>query len=228
MSKRRGFTVEFKMNVIKFAEKHSNRETGRKFQVDESMVRRWRQNKGKLNAAYEQPGPSKMKLRLGCGRKPSLATIEDELMSRIIRERERRGHVSSRLITTWAKQMAHHNGLTTFSASRGWLWNFLRRFKLKMDKQTVVERSKSRDNDLSDSEEFSLKEQSDLPEPQSIRKANKGETAVAVGTFSTLDSDVCKVSNRTNSQKKDRLNMCLIAIAERKKTKLKANSFIEG
>ena len=43
MSKRRAYSVEFKTEVIKFAENHSNRETGRKFKIDESMVRRWLQ-----------------------------------------------------------------------------------------------------------------------------------------------------------------------------------------
>ena len=69
MSKRRAYSIEFKTEVIKFAEKHSNRETGRKFKIDESMVRRWLQKK-EINEAFDQPGPSKKRLRLeGAGRK---------------------------------------------------------------------------------------------------------------------------------------------------------------
>ena len=80
MSKRRAYSIEFKTKVIKFAEKHSNRETGRKFKIDESMVRRWLQKKKEINEAYEQPGPSKKRLRLeGAGRKPCLSTVEDEI-----------------------------------------------------------------------------------------------------------------------------------------------------
>ena len=73
MSKSRAYSIEFKTEVIKFAENHSNRETGRKFKIDESMVRRWLQKKKEINEAYEQPGPSKKRLRLdGAGRKPCL------------------------------------------------------------------------------------------------------------------------------------------------------------
>ena len=34
MSKRHAYSIEFKTEVIKFAKKHSNRETGRKFKID--------------------------------------------------------------------------------------------------------------------------------------------------------------------------------------------------
>ena len=75
MSKKQAYSVEFKIEIIDFAEKHSNRETGRKFQVDDSMVRQWVQNKAKLNTAYEKLGPSKKKSKLGCERKPILSAI---------------------------------------------------------------------------------------------------------------------------------------------------------
>ena len=138
MSKRRTYSVEFKIDVVKFAEKHSNRETGRKFQVDESMVRRWVQNKAKLNAAYEKPGPSKKKSKLGCGRKPILSTIEDQLMEKVAHEREQQHHVSTKLVTVWAKNMAAEKGLTAFVGSRGWLCNFLKRFSLTLTRRTTT------------------------------------------------------------------------------------------
>ena len=64
MSKKCAYSIEFKTEVIKFAEKHSNRETRRKFKIDESMVRRWLQKKKEINEAYEHPGPLKKRLRL--------------------------------------------------------------------------------------------------------------------------------------------------------------------
>ncbi|CAK8673434.1 unnamed protein product [Clavelina lepadiformis] len=51
--------------------KHSNRETGRKFKIDKSLVRRWLQKKEEINEAYEEPGPSKKRFTLEvAGRKP--------------------------------------------------------------------------------------------------------------------------------------------------------------
>ena len=40
--KRKSYNLKFKQIVIKYAEENSNREAGRKFSINESMVRRWR------------------------------------------------------------------------------------------------------------------------------------------------------------------------------------------
>ena len=42
---RRSYTAVFKLQVISYAEEHGNRAAGRKFDVDESNVRKWRRNK---------------------------------------------------------------------------------------------------------------------------------------------------------------------------------------
>ena len=59
MSKRQTYDVKFKMEVIEVAEKSSNREASRQFKIDESMLRRWRQNKSKLELAYNKPDQEK-------------------------------------------------------------------------------------------------------------------------------------------------------------------------
>ena len=130
MRTREAYDVKFKMEVIAVAENCSNREAGRQFKIDESMVRRWRQNKSKLELAYHQPGLASKKKKLGVGRKPWLSTIEDDLMEKIVHEREQQHHVPYKLIQVWAQQMAHDNGITEFRASRGWLCNFMRRHNL--------------------------------------------------------------------------------------------------
>ena len=40
--KKKSCDLKFKQSGIKFAEENSNREAGRKFSIDESVVRRWR------------------------------------------------------------------------------------------------------------------------------------------------------------------------------------------
>ncbi len=46
--KRQSYDLDFKMEVIAAAESTSNREAGRNFNIDESLVRRWRIKKKKL------------------------------------------------------------------------------------------------------------------------------------------------------------------------------------
>ena len=50
----------FKLQVISYAEEHGNRAAGRKFDVDESNVRKWRKNKEDIKKM-----PSMKKARRG-------------------------------------------------------------------------------------------------------------------------------------------------------------------
>ena len=47
--KRKSCDLKFKQSVIKCAEENSNREAGRKFSIDESMVRRWRKKSSEIS-----------------------------------------------------------------------------------------------------------------------------------------------------------------------------------
>ena len=47
--KMKSYVLKFKQSVIKYAEENSNREAGRKFSIDESMVRRWRKKSSEIN-----------------------------------------------------------------------------------------------------------------------------------------------------------------------------------
>ena len=48
-SRKRSFDVAFKLKVIEYSSKTSNREAGRKFGVDEKRVREWKLPKGEEN-----------------------------------------------------------------------------------------------------------------------------------------------------------------------------------
>ena len=107
MSKRQAYDVNFKMEVLAVAEKCSNREAGRRFAIDESLVRRWRQNKSKLEEAYSQPTEAKKK-KLGSGRKSYLPTFDTELAGRYAHGGEKQQNQSpSNIIQVWERKMAH-------------------------------------------------------------------------------------------------------------------------
>ena len=56
----RSYTAVFKLQVISYAKEHGNRAAGRKFDVDESNVRKWRRNKEDIKKM-----PSMKKARRG-------------------------------------------------------------------------------------------------------------------------------------------------------------------
>jgi len=63
-TKKRSFDSAFKLKVLEYAEKTSNREAGRKYKVDEKCVRYWKKQKTELTGLV-------IKKRLpGAGRKP--------------------------------------------------------------------------------------------------------------------------------------------------------------
>ena len=49
--KKRSFNSAFKLKVVEFAEKNSNRGAGRHFGVDEKRVREWRKHKEQLESS---------------------------------------------------------------------------------------------------------------------------------------------------------------------------------
>ena len=96
--KRKCYDFKFKQAVIKHAEETNNRKATRKYAVDESMVRRWR----KIIASDSSAALTKRKRNFGGGTRPVLENLEEDLLVRIIDERERHFHVPCKLITTWA------------------------------------------------------------------------------------------------------------------------------
>lgn len=57
---RRSFTVERKLEIIAYAEKHGNREAEREFNINEKNIRDWRKSKNLLNVM-----PKKKKAKRG-------------------------------------------------------------------------------------------------------------------------------------------------------------------
>ena len=115
--KRKSYDLKFKQSLIKYADENSNREAGGKFSIDESMVRRWRKKSSEIiNKSSSQS--KKRRLSVG-GRKPFLGNLEEELVEKIIDEREKHHHVPCKLITVWVHQLATEHNLHEFRASRG-------------------------------------------------------------------------------------------------------------
>ena len=93
--KQKNYDLKFKMSAIKCAEKTTNRQAARKFAVDVSMIRQ----------QYLQQINSKRKRLAGAERKPVLGDLE-ELLEKIIDEREKHYHVACKILTVWAQELA--------------------------------------------------------------------------------------------------------------------------
>ena len=141
--KRKSYDLKFKQSVIKYAVENSNREAGRKFSIDENMVRRWRKKSSEISD--KSSSQSKKRRLSGGGRKPLLGNLEEELVEKIIDESEKHHHVPLKLITVWAQQLATEHNLHEFRASRGWLFNFMQRSNLSIIRRTTTGQTMPKD-----------------------------------------------------------------------------------
>ena len=131
VTKKRSYDAAFKLKVVQYAENNSNRAAARKHQVDERSVRDWRKQKEQLNTLQSK------KLRLpGGGRKLKFPDVEEQLAQWIEHQRAQHLRVSRTMIQQKAIQL--HFGEEDFSASRGWLENFLRRHNISLRRKTTV------------------------------------------------------------------------------------------
>ena len=69
------YDAKFKLKVVEFAERHTNREDGRSFSVGKSCVRDWRKAKKKLTEFT-----SKRSRQPGGGPRPKLQTLKRHLL----------------------------------------------------------------------------------------------------------------------------------------------------
>ena len=87
------------------------------------MVRRWRRKSSEISD--KSSSQSKKRTLSGGGRKTFLGNLEEELVEKIVDEREKHQHVPCKLITVSAQELATEHNLHEFRASRGWLFNFM-------------------------------------------------------------------------------------------------------
>ena len=126
--KRSAYSMEFKKQVICFAEKNSNRGAAVKFHIDVKRVREWRQKKDKIVAMK-----SKRKRLDGAGKKLMDEQLEEDLLKWILERRSNMLRVSRKLIMFKAKLMFDEmcgedsTKKDSFVASRGWLQKFMKK-----------------------------------------------------------------------------------------------------
>ena len=120
--KKRKYDTSFKLEVVEYAEKSSNRGAGRHFNVDEKRVREWRKQKELLQAL--PPGKQKVG-KSGCH--PLVPELEETLASWIRDSPVRPTHTKIQ-----AKALELYEGEKPFKASRGWLEKFMHRHSLSL------------------------------------------------------------------------------------------------
>jgi len=142
------YNLDFKKEVIDYAEIHGNRPASRRFEVDEKRVREWRTNKYSIICLLETDNGKERSRLIGGGRKPFSAELEEILLEWIDDQKSGGVELSSKLIMKQAeviyRQMSKGNNVEAgLKAAKGWLCRFLKRNGLSLRQKTSIAKKDS-------------------------------------------------------------------------------------
>lgn len=129
--KRHAYNAEFKLKAIGYAVEHGNRAAAREFNVNESMVRKWR----KQQDALCQVKKTKQSFR---GNKARWPQLEDQLEQWVVEQRAASRSVSTVTIRIKAKALAQELKINEFSGGPSWCFRFMKRRHLSIRTRTTV------------------------------------------------------------------------------------------
>ena len=114
--KRHNYSVEFQLEVVRYAERHGNRSAASQYNLGETSVRRWRADRQDLETAGNR-NAVRVRHKQSQGRPILNEEREIELVAWINQQREERLVVTRQSIMEKAKMYADDQ----FKASTGWL-----------------------------------------------------------------------------------------------------------
>ena len=136
--KKRSYSMEFKKQVVVYAEANSNRSAASHFDVEPKRVRKWKKDFEKTKSTKSN------RQRLdGGGTKCINKDLEEDLVHWINEKRSKMLYVSRKMIMWKAKSIfdAKNEDPTTkdsFVASRGWCEKFMRRHGFSLRRKTIT------------------------------------------------------------------------------------------
>lgn len=130
-SKRHAYEARFKLQAIEYAAENGNRAAARQFNVNESMVRKWRKQESELR----QVKKSKLSFR---GNKARWPELEDRVEQWVVEQRTAERGVCTVSIRRKAKEIAEEMNIEHFQGGPTWCFRFMRRRHLSIRARTTV------------------------------------------------------------------------------------------
>ncbi|KAF4794058.1 hypothetical protein TURU_105353 [Turdus rufiventris] len=127
--RRLAYNGDFKLKAINHAKEHGNRSAAREYNINESMVRKWRKQEDDLRLA-------KKTKKSFHGNKPRWPQLEDRLDRWISKQRAAGRTFSTVAVRT--KAMANEMGINDFKAGPSWCFHFMKRRPLSICTRTMV------------------------------------------------------------------------------------------
>ena len=135
---RHAYDAEFKLKAVSHAVEYGNRAAAREFNINESMVRKWRMQEDDLR----QVKKIKQSFR---GNKARWPRLEDKLEQWVVEQRATSRSISTFAIRMKATALARDMKFDEFRGGPSWCFRFMKRRKLSIRTQTTVSQQLPKD-----------------------------------------------------------------------------------
>jgi len=115
--RRREHSIQYKINILEEIKQSTTADVCRKYNINDSMVRRWKRNRAVIEASL---GIRNIRCP-GGGRKPVIEALEDMVFDYVAEKRSDNNYVTKKEIKDYALAIARMEEGDSFAASDGWL-----------------------------------------------------------------------------------------------------------
>ena len=129
--RRKSYTAGYKLDVIKAAKTFGTRAAALKFDVTETMVRKWKASEQKFMSCERK----RRSFRRGAAKWPKL---EEQLKEWVLKKRNQGRAVKIMNIRKEASRLSEDLGLEDFTSSLHWCQNFMKRNGFVMRRRTSI------------------------------------------------------------------------------------------
>lgn len=136
--KRHAYDADFKLKAISHAVEHGNRAAAREFNINESMVRKWRKQEDDLRQVKKTTQGFR-------GNKARWPQLEDKLEQWVIEQRAAGRSVSTVSIRLKATALARDMNINDFRGGPSWCFRFMKRRNLSIRTRTTVSQQLPKD-----------------------------------------------------------------------------------
>lgn len=136
--KRHAYDAEFKLKAVGHAVEHGNRAAAREFNINESMVRKWRKQEDDLR----QVKKTKQSFR---GNKARWPQLENKLEQWVVEQRAASRSVSTVTIRMKATSLARDMNIDEFRGGPSWCFRLMKRRNLSIRTRTTVSQQLPKD-----------------------------------------------------------------------------------
>jgi len=132
MSRRKSYSLAFKLKLLQEVENTSTRKVSTNYKISRRVLRAWLRQKTKIKDTMYRT-----RRRVERPRVSPFDSLEGELYAWITERRSAGQVVDGNGIREQARQIAIRMEIRNFKCSAGWFWRFLKRMKLRLRRVTT-------------------------------------------------------------------------------------------